>query len=184
MTKNQHQTSRDGGNLCHCVHDESCHQPPPSTDILDHFPAPNVRPGFVPSGHVHPFQVPPRPVYPLQPPAGPPPPIPINTRPGFPVGIPLNQATPILRAFNAFQAPPSLTSEQNRKKSMARMNATSKSKRKPPAAVRLREEPSSPSPVVDREFSVMFFPLNVHSPQPPARAFLTLPVSWKSLRRK
>lgn len=184
-TNDQHQTSAGGGSLCYCVHDQSCHLPAPSPDVPNHInqrsPAPNAHPVFAPPRPVHLFQVPPGPVHPLQSLAGPPPPIPIHTRPSFPVGIPLNQAASVLRVFNPFQAQPSSTSEQNRKQSAARMNAN-KPKRKPRAADRLCEEASSSNPVVDREVSIMLFPLNVRFPQSPARIFLTPPIRWKSIR--
>lgn len=47
------------------------------------------------------------------------------------------------------------------------MNGTSKPKRKPRAASRPHEEPSSPGPVVDKEVSVMLFPLSVRLPLSP-----------------
>ena len=47
------------------------------------------------------------------------------------------------------------------------MNANSKPKRKPRAASRPHEEPSSPGPIVDKEVFVLLFPLSVRLPLSP-----------------
>jgi hypothetical protein len=63
---------------------------------------------------------------------------------------------PILRTFHPFQAQPSSTSEENRKRSMAK--STGKPRRR--AQVRLQEEPSASSPV-EADIAILLFPLNV-----------------------
>lgn len=156
-TNNYCQTSNGSSNLCSCYHDESYHRSPLSSpDIAgrdDHYsPVP------VPPMHA----VPPVPIAPglgrpFQPFFGPTPPTSINSRLGLPVGIPFNQAAPILRPFRPFQGQSTSTSEDNRKKSIARKNSN-KPRRKTQVAT-AREEPTSHP--LDREVAVLLFPLNV-----------------------
>ncbi|KAF9785059.1 hypothetical protein BJ322DRAFT_1020665 [Thelephora terrestris] len=98
-----------------------------------------------------------RPIHLYQPFAGPIPPASIDSRPGLPFGIPLNQSAPILRQFRPRENQASSTSEENRKRSIARNS--NKTKRKTQVA-RAYEEPSASNPV-DRNVSVLFFPLNI-----------------------
>jgi hypothetical protein len=129
-----------------------------------------------------------RPIHLYQPFAGPIPPASIDSRPGLPFGIPLNQSAPILQQFRLRENQASSTSEENRKRSIARNS--NKTKRKTQVA-RAYEEPSASNPV-DRNVSVLFFPLNVllfcfsnqlhshmRSPNPPAR-FPSSPTASKS----
>ena len=73
------------------------------------------------------------------------------------IGIPSNQATPILRAFRPYQADALSTSEDNRKKSITRKNANKP--RKKPLALRPHQEPPVFDPI--DTLSVLLFPLNV-----------------------
>ena len=80
----------------------------------------------------------------------------LTNRPN-PPGIPTNTAIPILRNFQAFQSPPSSTAEDNRQRSIARMNVTSsKSKKKG----RLPTKPA-PDPPIIRDASILFLPISV-----------------------
>ena len=99
-------------------------------------------------------------------PTGPPHPTPnVTSLPSLPnqsnpPGIPINSTVPILRHFQPFQASILSTAEENRQKSIARMNTvSSKTKKKgrlPPKAL-----PEPVTPVVTRDASVLFFPVNV-----------------------
>ena len=72
-------------------------------------------------------------------------------------GIPTNTTIPIMRHFQAFQSPPSSTAEENRQRSIVRMNMTSsKSKKK----ARLPTK-AAPDPPVIRDTSILFLPLSV-----------------------
>lgn len=83
----------------------------------------------------------------------------INPHLSHALGIPSNQATPILRGFRPYQAQPSSTSEENRKKSITRKNANKP--RKKSQALRPHDE----LPAFDSidTLSVLLFPLNVRA---------------------
>ena len=81
----------------------------------------------------------------------------LANRPNNPPGIPTNTAIPILRSFQPFQPPPSSTAEDNRQRSIARMNITSsKSKKKG----RLPTKAATAPPVI-RDASILFLPISV-----------------------
>lgn len=134
------QTSNGATNLCSCYHDESLHQSPPMPDALNH----QVHHPQAPIPFGHPLFLPPlaRPTLPAT--AAP--------RPNH--GIPSNQATSILRAFQPLRGHPSSTSEENRQKSITRTVTRQTNKKKTKAAL-LASEP------VDMEVSILLLPLNV-----------------------
>ena len=148
------QTSNGSGGLCTCYHNQSFHLPSPVPDICHqnahHTPAVPVPPGPLPPVPV--------PAHPFLSFTGPMPPALFNLNPSPPLGIPSNQATPILRSFHPYQAQPSSSSEDNRKKSIGRMNLN-KPRRK--ARTIKTHDQLSPSDSINRELSVLLFPLNV-----------------------
>lgn len=146
------------GNLCLCFHDETLHRfpPPPPPDANnqnDHFSPAHTPPGPAP----YPALGPHRPVHLYQPLAGPIPSTSNNYPPALPAGIPLNRSTPILRQFRPQENRPSATSEENRKRSIAR--TAGKSKKRTQVA-RTVEEPLSSRPV-NKDVSILLFPLHV-----------------------
>lgn len=65
-----------------------------------------------------------------------------------------------MRHFQPFQASPFSTAEENRQKSIVRMNTVSSKRRKKPGLpAKVVPEPVAP-PVV-RDASILFFPINV-----------------------
>lgn len=137
-------SSGPSGDTCTCYHSEAFHQPPPAPNVSNH------------SDQLHP----------AQPPTGPP------TFLSFPShisptlgphsvlpGVPTNRSAPLLRTFQPFQG--QLTSEDNRQRSIARMNPP-RQKRKPPAG-KHRSETLVPDPIPPNSLAVLLLPTNVRS---------------------
>ena len=150
------QTSPRAGDFCSiCYHPEAFHQSSPtSTTTVNNQPPPTSVPNHLsPSTTSVPISsLPPLFTGPTAPP--------VNLRmPNFP-GVPQNLSMPILRSFEPFQSRPSSTSEDNRRRSMARMNS-SKAKRKPQQTiVKLHNEVPAPQPI-DTDLAVLLLPINV-----------------------
>lgn len=150
------QTSPGAGDFCSvCYHPEAFHQlsPTPNTTTTNTQPSTSIVPGQPPLATTA------VPVSSLPPLFTRPAPLPVDSRANF-SGVPPNLSMPILRSFEPFQSQPSSTSEDNRRRSMARMNS-GKAKRKPQQTVmKVHHEVPIPQPI-DTDLAVLLLPINV-----------------------
>jgi hypothetical protein len=140
------QTSSVVGGDCICYHSEAFHQPAPNVANHNRQLSP-----MTPVSH---SSIPTFPSF-----TGPTPPS-FGQRLSLPgVPVPSNMSMPILRPFQPFQSQSSSTSEENRRRSMARMSSN-RSKRKVQQAVKPCNEPPVPIPM-NMDLAVLLFPINV-----------------------
>jgi len=147
------QTSSGAEGICICYHSEALHQSPPPSNVTNHRSPPTS------SNTNHSNQLlllPPPTMPPFTPFTGHVPP-PTGLR-VTPLGVPGNVSTPILRSFQPFQSQPSSTSEENRKRSIVRMNSTKPKRRQ---ATQLQNEVSVSNPIINTDLAILLFPVSV-----------------------
>ena len=151
------QTGSRAGDFCGvCYHPEVYHQPSSVSNVVtadNHQPSPSIVSGQLPPATTS-IPVPPFP--PFSRPAAP---LSINSCANLP-GVPPNLSMPILQSFEPFQNQHSLTSEDNRRWSMARMNS-GRARWKPQQTVIKHHHEAPPSQPIDTDLAVLLLPINV-----------------------